>query len=315
MSRGRERTPPPGILSLMKGNNDRKFVWPPNPVGIAADPGPGDPDAAEVSFIEVGRNAEPASFPAAARETPWQQVESTWFGVTAAPLLRRAQERGFVPDTPERYCPRCGRTRRGPVAAGGDDCAACRDERIPWDRVVRLGEYEGLLGEVVRELKFQRWRRVGMDLGVWMGAALESELRRRGVRADRVLLTPVPSHWTRRLIRGIDHAAVLARAAASAAGVRHQEVLGRGFRLPQGGLGGEARRRNLTGTMRWLSGSGEPGVEVVVVVDDVMTTGATLREATRAIRGREEWGRRARGGTNGAGGPEIWCLVGCRSGD
>ena len=289
-----------------------RFIWPPKApqrdsggVGV-------DPDATEATFIEI-KDAEGGGGPrvgregAARAETWWESAERTWLGVTTPPFIQRAKEAGFEPDAPGSYCTRCGRTWTGGGLAGFG-CGGCEGETAPWNRIIRVGEYEGLLGEVIRELKFQRWRRVGMDLGTLMGAVLGAELRREGINTERVVVMPVPSHWFRRLVRGVDHAAVLARAVAAGAAVRYEEGLKRRFRPPQGGLGGEARRANVRGTME-LRGRGDGGASgeagLVVVVDDVKTTGATLREASRAVGA----GRKGRGGGN------VWCLVGAVAGE
>lgn len=288
-----------------------RFTWPPKAPQRDAGGVGVDPDATEATFIEIkpaeGGGASRGGGEGVARaETWWESAERTWLGVTTPPFVQRAKEAGFVPDAPEAYCARCGRTWTGGGHAGFG-CGGCEGETAPWNRIIRVGEYEGLLGEVIRELKFQRWRRVGMDLGTLMGAVLGAELRREGIKAERVVVMPVPSHWFRRLVRGVDHAAVLARAAAEGAGVRYAEGLRRRFRPPQGGLGGEARRANMRGTMELRRRGGQAGAEeaeLVVVVDDVKTTGATLREASRAVGA----GGRGRGGVN------VWCLVGAVAG-
>lgn len=103
-----------------------------------------------------------------------------------------------------------------------------------------------------------------------------------------VVLCPVPSAPEAVRARGHDHAWRLARAAASA--LRSRGVPARADRLlvparrvaDQSGLRAAQRAANLHGALR---ATGAPG-GVVVVVDDVVTTGATLAEAARALVAR-----------------------------
>ncbi len=116
-----------------------------------------------------------------------------------------------------------------------------------------------------------------------------------GAGADRVLLVPVPSSARARRIRGADVTALLAARAArdvrrSGGAVRVARVLRQRRRVTdQAGLGAGARTRNVSGAFtvrRRLVGRPArrlpPGV-AVVVVDDVVTTGASAAEACRAL--------------------------------
>lgn len=100
-----------------------------------------------------------------------------------------------------------------------------------------------------------------------------------------VLLCPVPSSAAAVRARGHDHALRLARAAARALQVRGVPAQAARLLVParavvdQARLSASQRAANLRGALR---GTGVPGPPVVVV-DDVVTTGATLVEAARAL--------------------------------
>ncbi|MBN9618361.1 MAG: ComF family protein, partial [Actinobacteria bacterium] len=98
-----------------------------------------------------------------------------------------------------------------------------------------------------------------------------------------VVLVPVPSRRSAAAARGGDHVVRLARRAAAGAGLRWSaDVLSltRAVR-DSAGLGAGERRTNLDGAM--TARPPRPGM-AAVIVDDIVTTGATLREATRALQ-------------------------------
>ena len=97
-------------------------------------------------------------------------------------------------------------------------------------------------------------------------------------------LVPVPLHHRRLRQRGYDQALELARPLARALDLpllaghlqRHRAT------VPQSELDAAARRRNVRGAFGVADGTALP--RHVALVDDVMTTGATLAEAARALR-------------------------------
>ena len=198
---------------------------------------------------------------------------------------------GFVADAPDAYCPRCGRSV-GPGEFAAGKCGSCRNSKVAWDGFVRLGRYDLALKDAVHDFKFNRWHAVGEHLGVALGAAVAERLRLVAQHAGepeeavlgRAVVVPVPMSFWRRASRGIDHATCLARAVARGSGLPCRKMLMRRHRPAQTGLSAAARKRNLHQAMRPCVGADAlDGLRVVVLVDDVSTTGATLVEACRAI--------------------------------
>jgi predicted amidophosphoribosyltransferase len=168
---------------------------------------------------------------------------------------------------------------------------------------VRLGDYRGVLRDALHDLKFTAWRRVGQDLGGLLGVAVADALSNSGVsRADAVVI-PIPTTLRRRMVRGIDHSLVLARAAAGVVGCPVVRALDRRHIRPQTALPAGERSDHVRGTM-WR----RPGISlsgrVVLLVDDIMTTGATMATACRGLQ-RRPGGR----GISGDKPDQVWACV------
>jgi len=177
-------------------------------------------------------------------------------------------------------CPRCGA-----ITAVADRivpaCKLCRNVQLKFDCVVTLGAYENVLRDVVLKMK----RAANEPLSAAMGRLLQI---RRGkqiadVRAD--LVVPVPMHWSRRLTRGTNSPEVLAAALGRTLGlpVRRRMLARLRNTLPQAGLSPRERRRNVRGAFLVRKGYSLRGARVLLV-DDVLTTGATCSEAARALK-------------------------------
>lgn len=171
-------------------------------------------------------------------------------------------------------CPVCGARPAGSRGC----CAACRVRALTpglaGDRLW-LGPYEGALGRAVRALKYRGATR----LAGWLG----SELAARASAASwaPTVVCEVPLHAGRRRQRGYNQAALLAEHVARGLGVPHRPVLSRPFATaPQARLGREERRANVSGAFVGRPVAGHR----VLLVDDVLTTGATLDACTAALR-------------------------------
>ncbi len=174
------------------------------------------------------------------------------------------------------FCSACGRPLHGPLHPPVT-CMRCRRPR-PVERVRAYGLYEGRLREAVHALKY----RGRIALADPLGCALAEVVRSDPELSTADALVPVPLHPRREAERGFNQAEELAKALT-----RHTRipVLGALVRvrptIPQVDLSELERRRNVRGA--FAVRCPVQGLRVVLV-DDVVTTGSTLRECAQALR-------------------------------
>lgn len=177
-------------------------------------------------------------------------------------------------------CPRCA--ARVPEASGVRlDCPHCAGDRLHFARAVALGSYEGYLRQLIMRMKVDRRELIARALAdlAWNLAGAElAELR-----ID--VVTAIPMHPWRRWTRGTDPPGIIAERLAEKLGVpaaRGMLRLKRHVGL-QVGLSRRARFLNVAGEMQ-VGRDHRLTAARVLVVDDILTTGATCSEAARALR-------------------------------
>jgi ComF family protein len=174
---------------------------------------------------------------------------------------------------------RCGRCDAD-LAPGRETgfCARCLARPPPSERAWGRFDYAGPAGQAIRAAKYR-----GRPDAVPVVARLLAEHLPDELRADPPgLVVPVPLHPRRVAERGVDLPRVIARAVARSLGVPAGRALRRTrYTSSQAGLDDRGRRRNVRGAFvarRSLEGCD------VLLIDDVMTTGATLSEAARVAQ-------------------------------
>jgi competence protein ComFC len=194
-------------------------------------------------------------------------------------------------------CPRCGEAV-APHSATDGGCAACRGRPYAFRRAVAPFRYAGVIRDLILEFKLGRKRHMGHVLG----GLLCDFLAEGGVSQAVDLVVPVPLHWWRRVQRGFNQAGLLSQAIGERFGLpvalwvlRRRRLTVSQTQVP--GLGREANVRGafvarvgrvhsrLLGRLaaRW-SGAVDLLGRRVLLVDDVLTTGATAHECARALR-------------------------------
>ncbi|MBB76147.1 MAG: hypothetical protein CMJ75_16695 [Planctomycetaceae bacterium] len=178
------------------------------------------------------------------------------------------------------FCSGCGTP--GSVFSLVDQiCLHCHLQRRPFDCVVTLGVYDGDLRQAVLRMKRITEEPLVVSMGILLAAELSELLG--GQLPDAVV--PVPMLWSRRVRRGTNNVGILAQAVAETLQlpvlsncVRYQRNCKKQSSLPI-----RLRRQNVQGAFRAAARYDIKECHILVI-DDVMTTGATAGEVTKVVK-------------------------------
>lgn len=167
------------------------------------------------------------------------------------------------------YCQHCGTTTLVTVA----HCGRCLSQPPLWHHLYRLGEYRPPLQQLVHQFKFHG--------KFWLAAPLAQQLAQQ-ITQPAPLLLPVPLHWRRYCQRGFNqsHQLALALATIFNSSVNHHAFQRRRHTPSQQQLTKAQRRHNLHHAFK-LRQVTLP--DHVAIIDDVVTTGATVHQLTRLL--------------------------------
>lgn len=170
-------------------------------------------------------------------------------------------------------CRLCGLPNPGLGAARL--CSQCAREKPPWHGLAYYGIYDGDLRDLILRLKYDAELQIIRTLADFLLQACQ-------ILPAPNLILAIPQHPSGLRKRGFNQAHELGRRLAKLTGFRTASgLLWRTRRSPpQESLGAQARRQNLQGAFR---ASDAVADSVIWLLDDVMTTGSTCAEATRAL--------------------------------
>jgi len=156
-------------------------------------------------------------------------------------------------------------------------CGLCSAGLIRFDAAYSYGGYDGPLRTLLHLFKYQRMRPLARPLGRLMVRALP-----RDERFDAIV--PMPIHWRRWMARGYNQSELLAREVGARSGLPVERLLRRTRHTPvQAGLTSRERRLNVKNSFA-VPDPGRVGGRCLLLIDDVLTTGATLNAASGALK-------------------------------
>jgi ComF family protein len=188
-------------------------------------------------------------------------------------------------------CRRAFQTARGPVCPRcaapvsdvhrGEDCPRCERRRYHFTAARALGIYRDRLRDAVIRMKQARHEPLMLSVGLLLAERLRDWL----AESPPDLLVPLPAHWFKRLWRGVNGPDLLV------------EAMGQALRIPtatdalvscrrtrkQGTLLPAERFINVRDAFRVSADYDLTGAHVLLV-DDIMTTGASASEAAKTLR-------------------------------
>ena len=177
-------------------------------------------------------------------------------------------------------CERCGCFAEGQVAHGFI-CGACKGAKPAFDRVRAAGRFAGVLRELIHQFKYGQALWLRQDLVDLLHGCLMAHFAPEAV--DVVM--PVPLYPVRERERSYNQAALLAQGLAQRVGRRYdaRALVRTRATETQTRLDAARRRMNILGAFSvarpaWVTRRN------VLLVDDVMTTGATLNECARVLK-------------------------------
>jgi len=176
-------------------------------------------------------------------------------------------------------CPRCS-TTIGPHADASGGCLRCHAQKFHFASAQRLGVYDGELRDVILQMK----QRAGETLAEVVGWVWASARRETLMKSQPQEVVPIPLHWRKRFARGFNQAESIARGVAKGLGIPLRKGVIRRVKstLQQSGISPTERRENLKDAFRPANGRRLNGLRILLI-DDVLTTGATADAASVAI--------------------------------
>lgn len=179
-------------------------------------------------------------------------------------------------------CPQCA-SSLAPATAAANVCPHCINESFAFDAALRLGDYDDIHRRIVLRMKHTRGEVLAEAVAPLFAAALAERI---ALHRPSVVI-PIPLHWRRRWRRGYNVGDVLARALGQNLGLPVRARILRRIKNTefQTRIDPDQRRSNVRGAF-----AADPAVnfsgQTVVLVDDVLTTGATAHEAAKVVRSR-----------------------------
>jgi ComF family protein len=180
----------------------------------------------------------------------------------------------LIPFIKQPLCPACGAENDGIFEL----CGKClQEEKRVWSQAVAVMRMEGVGREMIHRFKYGKETAIARALGniaakVW-----------QDLTEDADIIVPTPLHWSRKLLRGYNQSELFANIFSTQTNIPCKNILRRvKMTSKQATLNREQRKKNL---IKAFSVKKEAICRnsTILLVDDVMTTGATLSSAASAL--------------------------------
>jgi ComF family protein len=166
------------------------------------------------------------------------------------------------------------------ISAAQPDCFQCRRTKLRFSRAICLSKYDGDLRAAVLRIKHIHFEALAFALAELLFSKRADDLQSLSID----VVVPIPMHWRRRLLQGMNNPELLADRLARrlAVPVVKGSLVRRRHTPKQFDLSPAERLLNVRGAFAIRRKSPVVGRHILLV-DDVMTTGATCNEATRCL--------------------------------
>jgi ComF family protein len=177
-------------------------------------------------------------------------------------------------------CPRCGGLTEG-VIKTQKGCMSCSGTLFHFDSVVALGSYHTDLRQIILRMK----RSSNAPLALAMGSVLSTERREILANLQLDLVIPIPMYWMQSVFRGMNSPEFIARSLGKTLDipVRRWVLTQCKKTLTQSELPPKQRIINVRGAFR-VRFAHQIHNRRILLVDDVLTTGATCNEAAKTLK-------------------------------
>ncbi len=172
------------------------------------------------------------------------------------------------------HCQRCA----SPMTANDDlVCGHCQQHPPPWNQAHALFKYQLPINMLIQQFKYQQ----RLSTGIKLGQLWSAEVGRLALLDGADMVVPVPLHWRRQWRRGYNQVMELLRLAASGPAIQPQCLQRIRHTHSQTGMKRNARTRNMRHAFQCQTNT--VNNKRILLMDDVMTTGATLQAATLCL--------------------------------
>lgn len=184
---------------------------------------------------------------------------------------------GMVTAIGQVLCTTCGKR----IRPGEESIPQAISQSGHLDRIITAARFDEMSQQLIHRLKYQRKKHVGLFLGKTIGKIIENDERTAHIR----MLVPVPLHKTRLRERGYNQSQLIAQGIAAITSIPvYEDLIERTRNTPsQTTLSSVERVANMRNVFQVVDSESVKILDIALV-DDVLTTGATLDSCARALR-------------------------------